>query len=180
MMGLGTLFHPSTCSIHTCLCYIEVIRHNATLNKIPHPLTPLLPRSPVISITMSAPQIPSAGNNPDPNPGPNPGTGTSTGTDTTSQGSRWRGYSINPPRHWEQSKKRLCDCANHDQDEWPHDFAELIIAPCAYRCPFCNEFNKAQRTRLMASNLRRHITRTHIEGNPDVYGTLVVAPGWMK
>ncbi|KAJ5268227.1 hypothetical protein N7524_005686 [Penicillium chrysogenum] len=122
---------------------------------------------------MSAPQIPSAGNNDYPDPGPNPGpnfgtstsTVTSTGTDSThknSYGSYWRGYSINPPRHWAQSKKRICDCENHNQEEWPFDFAELIIAPCAYKCPFCNDFNKALKTKHMTSNLRRHITKTHI------------------
>ncbi|KAJ6189473.1 hypothetical protein N7519_004381 [Penicillium mononematosum] len=140
---------------------------------------------------MSAPQTPSAGNNdypdPAPNTGPNTGTststGTSTGTDSTSQGSYgsyWRGYSINPPRRWSRTKKRICDCPNHVQEDWPFDFAELIIAPCAYKCPFCNDFNKALKTKHMASNLRRHITKTHIEGNPDVYSTLVVAPGGMK
>ncbi|KAJ5505687.1 hypothetical protein N7453_004644 [Penicillium expansum] len=51
------------------------------------------------------------------------------------------------------------------------------IASCAFRCPYCDEFNKLGRTRLMASNLRRHITKTHIEGNPYVYGTLIVASG---
>ena len=62
----------------------------------------------VIFITMSAPQIPSAGNKADPDPGPNPGTSTSTATSTSTstgndskiQGSYWRGYSINPPRNW--------------------------------------------------------------------------------
>ncbi|CAG8906507.1 unnamed protein product [Penicillium egyptiacum] len=137
---------------------------------------------------MSSSQSLCFGNNRGPDPGPEPGpdpgtgtnTGTSTGTDSTPQGSYWRVlYGLYEPRYWVEPGKLLCDCPSHDVSRWPTELAELTIASCAYRCPYCDEFNKNGRTRLMASNLRRHITKTHI-GNAPVYGTLVVAPGWKK
>ncbi|KAJ5169601.1 uncharacterized protein N7500_002384 [Penicillium coprophilum] len=118
---------------------------------------------------MSTSQSPSAGDM--------PGTITYMSTDPTPQGSYWRANNIYQPQIWAEPRKRLCDCSNHNEQQWPIQFAELIIAPCAFRCPFCNEFNKAGKTRLMASNLRRHINKTHIEGNPARFGTLVVAAG---
>ncbi|KAJ5597660.1 hypothetical protein N7537_007744 [Penicillium hordei] len=123
--------------------------------------------------------------NPGPNSGPDSSTGantgtTSTATDSTPQGSYWRPSGGYQPQYFADPNKLLCSCPNHLQGWWPVHYAELIIAPCAYRCPYCDEFNKVGRDRLMASNLRRHITKTHIEGNPGRYGTLVVAPGGGK
>ncbi|KAI3294282.1 hypothetical protein DTO002I6_4451 [Penicillium roqueforti] len=116
------------------------------------------------------------------------GTGTTQGTSTAAaaaqaastsptQGSRWKARdSSHPPDAFAETAKLLCDC-HGPRAQWPLNNAELIIAPCAYQCPYCAEFNKVGRPRLMASNLRRHLAQTHIRGNPDVYGTLVVAPG---
>ncbi|KAJ5961838.1 hypothetical protein N7501_006779 [Penicillium viridicatum] len=127
--------------------------------------------------------------NPGPNPGLTPGPDSSTGANTTStstatastpQGSHWKQRGIHQPDSFTDQFKRLCNCQNHNVGFWPLNYAELVIAPCAYRCPFCDEFNKVGRVRLMASNLRRHITKTHIEGSPEQYGTLVVAPGGAK
>ncbi|KAJ5203127.1 hypothetical protein N7449_005206 [Penicillium cf. viridicatum] len=119
------------------------------------------------------------------NPGPDSSTGantgtTSTATDSLPEGSHWRQYGDYQPQSFAEPTKFLCNCPNHFVGWWPLEYAELIIAPCAYRCPYCDEFNKVGRERLMASNLRRHITKTHIEGNPARYGTLVVAPGGAK
>ncbi|KAJ5848284.1 hypothetical protein N7455_012241 [Penicillium solitum] len=135
-----------------------------------------------------------AGSNPDPNPAPNPGPDSSTGanpsttstatdstaTDPTSQGSDWRPNGEYRPQNFADPNKRLCSCPNHLQRWWPTEHAELIISPCAYICPFCDDFNRVGRERLMASNLRRHITKTHIEGDPSQYGTLAVARGGSK
>ncbi|KAJ5415865.1 hypothetical protein N7465_004560 [Penicillium sp. CMV-2018d] len=131
--------------------------------------------------------------NPGPNTGPTPGPDSSTGANTTStststatatastpQGSHWKQRGIYQPDSFTDQFKALCGCSDHRVGIWPLNHAELVIAPCAYRCPFCDEFNKVGRVRLMASNLRRHITKTHIEGNADLYGTLVVAPGGAK
>ncbi|KAJ6149319.1 hypothetical protein N7471_000518 [Penicillium samsonianum] len=128
---------------------------------------------------MSTPQSLNAGDNPDsgPDPGSGANTGTSTRTGSDPQGSYWRAYGPYPPQRCAEEGKFLCDCPTHNEWEWPTEYAELTIAPCAYRCPYCEEFNKAGRTRLMASNLRRHIRERHIEGNPARYGTLVVSPG---
>ncbi|CAI7608023.1 unnamed protein product [Penicillium viridicatum] len=131
--------------------------------------------------------------NPGPNPGPTPGpdssiganttstsTSTATATASTPQGSHWKQRGIYQPDSFTDQFKALCSCPDHRVGIWPRKHAELVIAPCAYRCPFCDEFNKVGRVRLMASNLRRHITKTHIEGSPEQYGTLVVAPGGAK
>ncbi|CAI7673043.1 unnamed protein product [Penicillium discolor] len=136
-----------------------------------------------------------AGSNPSSNPSSNPGpdsstganpsttstaTATATATDPTSQGSAWRPNGEDQPQNFADPNKRLCNCPNHLQRRWPTEHAELIIAPCAYICPFCDDFNRVGRERLMASNLRRHITKTHIEGDPSQYGTLAVARGGSK
>ncbi|KGO37882.1 hypothetical protein PEX1_050060 [Penicillium expansum] len=140
---------------------------------------------------MSTSQTPNTGDNPDPGPDPSTvtdtdtststgtstGTGTGTGTGLTPYGSHWRAYGFTYPQTFASPNKFLCSCPNHGVWQWPLDHAELTIASCAFRCPYCDEFNKLGRTRLMASNLRRHITKTHIEGNPYVYGTLIVASG---
>ncbi|KAJ5972135.1 uncharacterized protein N7479_002053 [Penicillium vulpinum] len=123
---------------------------------------------------MSTSQSPNAGGNPrlDFNPVP----GRVTGNDPRSEGSYWRPYGYYMPQFWVD--KLICDCPNHKQQyHWPIHHAELVFSPCAFRCPFCDEFNKAEKPRLMAANLRRHITKTHIEGNPGRFGTLVVKPG---
>ncbi|KAJ5823363.1 hypothetical protein N7447_005703 [Penicillium robsamsonii] len=109
--------------------------------------------------------------------GSTPGINININTGPVSQGSHWRAYGPYHPQVWAEPGKFLCDCLTHDEWQWPTEHAELTIAPCAYRCPFCDEFNKAGRSRLMASNLRRHITKTHIEGYSERFGTLVVAAG---
>ncbi|EKV07404.1 hypothetical protein PDIG_72650 [Penicillium digitatum PHI26] len=133
---------------------------------------------------MSTSQALSAEDNPDPGPDPSTVTDTGnsagTGTGSTPQCSYWRARGSNEPPIFATPTKFLCDCPNHRVWQWPLGHAELIIAPCAFRCPYCREFNKVNRTRLMASNLRRHITKTHIEGAPFVFGTLVVAPGMQR
>ncbi|OQE43599.1 hypothetical protein PENCOP_c003G00517 [Penicillium coprophilum] len=118
---------------------------------------------------MSTSQSPSAGDM--------PGTTTYINIDLMTQGSYWRPNDIYQPQIWAEPRKPLCDCPSHNERQWPLQFAELIIAPCTFRCPFCNGFNKAGKIRLMASNLRRHINKTHIEGHPARFGTLVVAAG---
>ncbi|KAJ5206083.1 Zinc finger C2H2 [Penicillium cf. griseofulvum] len=95
----------------------------------------------------------------------------------TPSGSYWRSYGTGQPQVWAEPPKMLCDCGTHGAWRWPTQYAEITIAPCAHRCPFCDRFNKARKTTHMASNLRRHIKTTHIQGNPTQYGTLVVTSG---
>ncbi|KAJ9489665.1 hypothetical protein VN97_g3598 [Penicillium thymicola] len=135
--------------------------------------------------------------NPALNPGPGSSTGANAGTTSTGanpgtpntrantgptstptptpNGSYWR-VRGSQPQGFAQPNKLLCNCPNHRENWWPVDHAELVISPCALRCPYCDKFNRAEK-RVMASNLRRHITMTHIEKHPATYGTLHVAPG---
>ncbi|KXG52988.1 Zinc finger, C2H2 [Penicillium griseofulvum] len=92
-------------------------------------------------------------------------------------GSYWTYFGTGEPQVWANPPKMICDCGTHGAWQWPTQYAELTIAPCAFRCPYCDRFNKAGKTTHQASNLRRHIRATHIQGHPMEYGTLVVMPG---
>ncbi|KOS46303.1 hypothetical protein ACN38_g2812 [Penicillium nordicum] len=111
--------------------------------------------------------------NPALNPGPGSSTGANPGTPNTRantgptrtptptpNGSYWR-VCGSQPQGFAQPNKLLCNCPDHRERWWPVDHAELVISPCALRCPYCDKFNRAE-NRVMASNLRRHIAMTHI------------------